>query len=60
MYKHKLLRRWSEHSLEVPEVDKAHVDLSTETVEGAARALQGVDDIECGDGLALGVFSVGD
>jgi len=34
--------------------------LSAETVEGASLALQGVDDIEGGDGLALGVLSVGD
>ena len=34
--------------------------LSTETVKGTALALQRVDDIERGDGLALGVLSVGD
>jgi hypothetical protein len=34
------------------------VYLSTETVEGAARALQGVDDVERGDGLTLGVLGV--
>ena len=34
--------------------------LGTETVEGAAGALEGVDDVEGGDGLALGVLSVGD
>jgi hypothetical protein len=34
--------------------------LTTETVQGAALALQGVDDIQGGDGLALGVLSVGD
>jgi hypothetical protein len=32
----------------------------TETVEGAARALERVDDVEGGDGLALCVLSVGD
>jgi hypothetical protein len=32
----------------------------TETVEGAAGALERVDDVECGDGLALCVLSVGD
>jgi len=35
-------------------------DLSTETVESAALTLEGVDDVEGGDGLALGVFGVGD
>ena len=34
--------------------------LTTETVKGAALTLQGVDDVEGGDGLALGVLSVGD
>lgn len=34
--------------------------LTTETVESAALALQSIDDIERGDGLALGVLSVGD
>ena len=34
--------------------------LTTETVQGAALPLQGVDDIQRGDGLALGVLSVGD
>lgn len=34
--------------------------LATETVEGAALPLEGVDDVEGGDGLALGVLSVGD
>jgi len=31
-----------------------------EAVEGAALALERVDDVERGDGLALGVLSVGD
>lgn len=35
-------------------------DLSTETVEGTALALESVDNIERCDGLALGVFGVGD
>jgi hypothetical protein len=35
-------------------------NLSTETVKGAALALEGVDDIEGGNSLALGVLSVGD
>ena len=34
--------------------------LTTETVQGAALTLEGVDDIEGGDSLALGVLSVGD
>jgi hypothetical protein len=34
--------------------------LTTETVKGTALALEGVDNIEGGDGLALGVLSVGD
>jgi len=34
--------------------------LGAETVEGAALALEGVDDVERGDSLALGVLSVGD
>jgi hypothetical protein len=34
--------------------------LSTEAVEGAALALEGVDDVEGGDGLALGVLGVRD
>lgn len=34
--------------------------LATETVESAALSLEGVDDVEGGDGLALGVLSVGD
>ena len=35
-------------------------NLTTETVEGTALALEGVDDVEGGDGLALGVLGVGD
>ena len=34
--------------------------LTTETVEGTALALESVDNVEGGDGLALGVLSVGD
>jgi len=34
--------------------------LTTETVKGAALTLESVDDVEGGDGLALGVLSVGD
>ena len=34
--------------------------LTTEAVKSAALSLECVDDIEGGDGLALGVLSVGD
>jgi hypothetical protein len=40
--------------------DVWETDLTTETVQGAALALEGVHDVEGGDGLALGVLSVGD
>ena len=33
---------------------------STETVEGSTLSLEGIDDIEGGDGLSLGVLGVGD
>ncbi len=35
-------------------------NLSTETVEGTALALESVDNIEGGNSLSLGVLSVGD
>jgi hypothetical protein len=41
------------------ETDEAR-RLTTEAVQGAALALESVDDIEGGDGLALGVLGVGD
>lgn len=34
--------------------------LTTETVQSAALTLESVDNIKGGDGLALGVFCVGD
>ena len=34
--------------------------LSTETVDGSSLSLQGVDNIERGDGLSLGMSGVGD
>ena len=34
--------------------------LPAETVDGAALALEGIDNVEGSDGLALGVLSVGD
>ena len=39
--------------------DEKTRSLTTETVEGTALALEGVDDVEGGDGLALGVLGVG-
>ena len=48
--------------LEVREAKRKRVNsqrgLGTETVEGSARPFQGIDDIESGDGLALGALSV--
>jgi len=35
-------------------------NLSTETIEGATLALEGVDNIKGGNSLALGVLSVSD
>ena len=35
-------------------------DLAAEAVEGAALALEGVDDVHGGDGLPAGVLGVGD
>jgi len=35
-------------------------DLTTETIQSTALALESVDDVEGGDGLALGVLGVGD
>ena len=34
--------------------------LATETVQGAALSLEGIDNVEGGDSLALGVLSVCD
>jgi hypothetical protein len=41
------------------EIDKARC-LTAEAVQGAALALESVDDVKRGDGLALGVLGVGD
>jgi hypothetical protein len=41
------------------ETDKAR-RLTAEAVQGAALALESVDDVKGGDGLALGVLSIGD
>jgi hypothetical protein len=38
---------------------KRRTRLAAETVEGTALALEGVDDVQGGDGLALGVLGVG-
>jgi hypothetical protein len=35
-------------------------NLNTEAVEGATRSLECVDNVQCGDGLSLSVFSVSD
>ena len=35
-------------------------DLGAETVKGSSRSLEGVDNVEGGDGLSLGVLSVSD
>ena len=43
-----------------PTLVHTNTALTTETVQGAALTLQGVDNVEGGDGLALGVLSVGD
>ena len=45
--------------LEVEVLDRTRF-LSAEAVEGAALALEGVDDVEGGDCLPLGVLAVGD
>ncbi len=34
--------------------------LTTETIESTALSFESIDNVEGGDGLALGVFSVGD
>jgi len=39
---------------------KRRAHLTTETVKGAALTLEGVDNVEGCDSLALGVLSVGD
>ena len=56
-------RVWGECS-QTPRVDlvvyKSARDLSAEPVDGSSLALEGVDDIEGGDGLAASVLGVGD
>ena len=41
------------------ENSESEAGLSAETVQGAALSLEGVDDVEGGDGLSLGVLGVG-
>lgn len=50
------------HHCETTSTSNVHLKarLAAEAVEGAALAFEGVHDIEGGDGLALGVFGVGD
>ena len=38
---------------------KERDDLATESVDGSSLAFQGVDDVQGGDGLSLGVVAVG-
>ena len=38
----------------------AHVELTAKAVQSAALALQCIDNVQCGDGLAAGVLGVGD
>ena len=40
--------------------DTAADRLTTESVQGTSLTLQGIDDVHGSDGLALGVFRVGD
>ena len=42
------------------QVLRGKLRLTTETVQGAALSLQGVDDVQRRDRLALGVLGVGD
>merc|ERR1712139_563862 len=45
--------------LTICDVKKISKSSSSETVEGSALSLESIDDIEGGDGLSLGVLSVG-
>jgi len=47
-------------SLCAPGVHAEAMQLTSETVEGAALALEGVDDVESSDGLTTSVLGVGD
>lgn len=48
------------HVPKVGQDGKSARHLTTETVQGTALALEGVDDVQRGDSLALGVLGVGD
>ena len=50
----------SRETMQMLRVSKKVRCLTTEAVEGAALPLERVDDVEGGDGLALGVLSVCD
>jgi hypothetical protein len=50
----------SEGHVSNPAVPAQTITLTTETVESAALSLEGVDHIERGDSLALGVLGIGD
>ena len=52
-------KEWYERASPASSDDRGH-RLGAETVKGAALALESVDDVERGDGLALGVLGVGD
>ena len=41
-------------------ISRAGSCLTTETVESAALALERIDDIHGGDGLSLGMLTIGD
>ncbi|XP_055611520.1 uncharacterized protein LOC129758101 [Uranotaenia lowii] len=45
--------------IEIDRINPAS-SLTSETVQSASLSLQGIDDVHSSDGLALGVFSVGD
>jgi len=47
-------------SLCAPGVHAEAMQLTSETIEGAALALEGVDDVESSDGLTTSVLGVGD
>ena len=46
--------------LEEPVCVKKLRCLTTKAVQGATLTLQGIDNVHCGHGLALGMFGVGD
>jgi hypothetical protein len=51
---------WGVHARTHAQLDTNRVSLTAESVEGTALTLERVDDVHGGDGLALGVFGVGD